>query len=217
MEHKKPTGKLGIFSATGHPDGTLSGQFQKIGFPKNKAAIEREVAEGFVRALKEAADAGGYQPFFSDLAANPENDLDFAVTTARGPARLELTETAVLDGPYENAPTSHCTYDFAKNVLQKILEKSRSYSRGEQFLLLYATHFTFTLSDSEIYCLRVWLNENAPAFNAVFYFSPFTSTQGLPFWLYPVPPNMREGVDPEIFRGKTCYTLDPGKWEVVSK
>ncbi|HEX7516476.1 MAG TPA: hypothetical protein VF345_04235 [Chthoniobacterales bacterium] len=79
MEHRKPTGKLGIFAATGHPDGTLSGQFQKIAFPKNKAAIEHEIAKAFVRVLKEAADASGYQPLFSDLVANPENDLDFSV------------------------------------------------------------------------------------------------------------------------------------------
>lgn len=217
MEHKKPTGKLGVFSTTVHADGTLSGQFQKIGFPTNKAAIEREVAQGFVRVLKEAAEASGYQPLFCDLIANPENDLDFSVTMAHGRARLELIETAVLSGPYENAATSHCIYDFAKSVLQKIRGKSHKYSRGEHFLLLYATHFTFALSDAEIYCLRVWLNESAPAFNAVFYFSPFISKQGLLFWLYPVPPNMRQGVDPETFREKTCYTLDPGKWEVASQ
>lgn len=213
---KKPTGHSGTFRVSSPGDGTFSTEFQKINFPTKKAEIEKIIASWFVESLGKKESSEGRRPTFNDLVANAERDLDFSVATERGTGLLELQEVAPLSGPYTAAPTSHTPYDRAQYVLSKIHEKSNKYgSRGatERFLLIYTTHFSFSLSDTAINSLRVWLDQAPPLFDAVFSFAPLTWGEGVTEKLYPVPADLRD-FDPETIKTNVCFNLNPSGWQL---
>lgn len=216
----KPIGRSGPFEAQVKADGTVQGSYQRIEFPSSKDEIEKLIADWFVGSLAKTAASIDDVPMFSDLKPNPENDFDFTVSTERGPAYLELQEAAPLSGPYERAPASYKPYDYAQYILTKILEKSAKYPKSgvrDIFLLVYSTHWSFVLSDTTIACLRHWLHQKPSAFRAIFAFTPLAWAEGEPRWLYPVPPELRNGFDPETVRDNICLTLDSAKFHVVQQ
>lgn len=212
---KKPTGRNGLMRIQAGQGGTVEASYHQLQLPSSKASVERLMAEWFVSAMAKASHAGSMEPMFWDVQANVENDFDFTVSTQRGAANLELQEIAPLTGPYDSAPKDYKPYDFAKHIRDKIVSKSRKYGIQRQrdlFLLTYVTHWSFHLSRTTIDCLRVWLAAEPLAFNAVFTFSPVQEGEGDIRWLYPVPPEMREGFDPESVRDNVTLNLDAAKF-----
>jgi hypothetical protein len=99
-----------------------------------------------------------------------------------------------------------------------VLEKSHRYSNdGGQpvFLLLYVTHWAFALSDKTIACLRYWLKAQPTVFRAIFTYEPLDESEGVPHWLFPVPPELIGSFEPERFRDDVCVNLNPQSWQVV--
>ena len=216
----KPVGRSGPFETKANIDGTVHGSYQRIEFPSSKNEIEMLIADWFVGSLTKAAVSTGEAPMFSDLKPNPENDFDFTVSTERGPAYLELQEVAPLNGPYEKAQAPYKPYYYAQYILMKILEKSNKYPKSgvrHIFLLVYTTHWSFMLSDATIACLRHWLHQKPTVFRAVFTFTPLAWMEGIPQWLCPVPPELREGFDPETVRDNVCLNLDSEKFHVIQQ
>jgi hypothetical protein len=217
---KKPTGRNGFMRIQAGQDGTAEGTYHQLQLPDAKADVERRIAEWFVSAMAKASQAGSMEPMFWDVQANVENDFDFTVSTPRGAANLELQEIAPLTGPYDSAPKNYKPYDFAKYILEKIRSKSMKYGpqREQQlFLLTYVTHWSFHLSPTTINCLRAWLAVEPLAFNAVFTFTPIHEGEGDVRWLYPVPPEMREGFDPESVRDNVTLNLDAAKFAPIQE
>ena len=216
----KPVGRTGYFRAQVMEDGSVQGSYQRIEFPTEKAEVESLIAGWFVDSMERASISAGDAPLFFDLKPNPENDFDFTVATSRGPAYLELQEVAPLAGPYERAPASYKPYEYAKYILSKIREKSVKYPKNgvrDLFLLIYVTHWSFVFSATTIACLRVWLQQETTVFRAIFAFTPHGSGEGDPRWLYPVPPELREGFDPESVRDNVCLNLDSAEAEVIQQ
>jgi hypothetical protein len=216
----KPTGVSGSFRVHVGIDGQVSGSFEWVPFLAIKAAVEQQMVERFIASMNKRLAQSGDWFFLSHPRGNAENDFDFTVTSPNGPAYLELMEIAPLCGPYEKAPHTYTPYEFGKVILTSILEKSGRYSRNagrDLFLLLYVTHWSFTLSNSTIACLRYWLRAQPTLFRAIFSYQPLDSDEGASRWLFPIPPEFVSDFDPEDIRENICINFDPRNARLVYK
>ena len=214
----KPTGTSGFFRAQVGADGQVVGSFEKIPFSEEKAAVEKHMVERFIASMNKHLAKMGDRFFLADPQSNSEDDFDFTVSSPNGPAYLELTEIAPLTGPYEQAPAKYKPYDFGKAILSGILEKSNRYPKNmgrDAFLLLYVTHWSFALSKTTLACLRYWLTGQPTVFRAIFTYEPLDTEEGVPHWLFPVPPELIGLFDPEQVRENVCLNLNPQKWQAV--
>lgn len=215
----KPTGTLGHFTVQNGPDGKVTGSFVTINLPKSKIEIERLTVDRFLSSMNLHLAQSGERFFLSNPVANEENDFDFTVQSTNGKAFLELMEIAPLHGPYDEAPNLLNIYDFSQVIFEGILHKSQRYPNNmtsDLFLLVYVTHWTFTLSDEVISCLRYWCARTNLVFRAVFSFQSFNDDSGTPNWIFPVPPDLLADFDPEKVQKTTVLNLDPRKFEVWS-
>jgi hypothetical protein len=218
---KKPIGQNGFFKVSVDETGTASGEFVSVAYPAQKDGQELVVATAFVQAMADGVHADGLAPLFTNLEqSTSENNFDFSVIVQDSPAYLELQEIAPLTGPYATAPAQYKPYDHAQHILAKIRAKAAKYpSDGGApiFLLVYVTHWSFALSDTVIACLRVWLQQEATPFHAIFAFTPLPEAGGIAKWLAPVPPQLIAGFDPESVRDNTVLNVNPAGFVLVSK
>jgi hypothetical protein len=156
----------------------------------------------------------------SDPHPNPEQDFDFTVTGPDGPAYLELMEIAPLEisgTTFDKAPPEYNAYELAQYIAQKILEKSSRYTNPAPrslFLLAYVTHWSFSLSETVVRLVQHVLSHSAHKFSGVFSFQPFSDDEGLVHRLWPVPPEVFRGFDPEKFKDHKVLNLDYAKFIV---
>ena len=217
---KKPVGQNGFFKVTVDGAGTASGEFVSVAYPAQKDGQELVVATAFVQAMADGVHADGLPPLFANLKPLGENHFDFSVTVQGTPAYLELQEIAPLAGPYATAPAQYKPYDHAQHILAKIRAKAAKYPNdggAPIFLLVYVTHWSFALSATVIACLRVWLQQEATPFRAIFAFTPQPEAGGIVSWLATVPPEQIAGFDPESVRDNIVLNVNPAEFELVSK
>jgi hypothetical protein len=217
---KKPIGQNGFFKVSVDETGTASGEFVSVAYPAQKDGQELVVATAFVQAMADGVHADGLAPLFTDLTPLTENHFDFSVTAQGSPAYLELQEIAPLTGPYATAPAQYKPYDHAQHILAKIRAKAAKYpddGGAPIFLLVYVTHWSFALSKTVVDCLRVWLQQEATPFRAIFAFTPQPETKGIVSQLAPVPPEQIAGFDPESVRDNTVLNVNPAEFLLVSK
>ena len=217
---KKPIGQRGFFKVSVDETGTASGEFVSAAYPAQKEAQELVVASAFVQAMADGAHADGLSLLFADLTPLTENHFDFSVTVQDSPAYLELQEIAPLTGPYTTAPAQYKPYDHAQHILANISAKAAKYpddGGAPIFLLVYVTHWSFTLSKTVIDCLRVWLQQEATPFRAIFAFTPQPEAVGIVCQLAPVPPEQIAGFNPESVRNNTVLNVNPAAFVLVSK
>ena len=216
----KPTGIDGFFRVQMDAQGTITGGFEQIPFSSEKSEVERQVVVNFIASMNKHLAKSGDSFICWNPTQNEENDFDFTVDTHRGPAYLELMEVAPLSGPYEKAPASYKSFEFASVILEGIKRKSERYPKRmgqDLFLLLYVTHWAFDISDLTAACLRYWTARTTHVFGAIFSYQPFDANQGAPGWIYPFPPELLGTFDPEQVRDSVCLTLDPREGRVVSE
>lgn len=214
----KPTGISGFFRVQVVSDGRVSGGFEQTHFSEDKALVEERIVDRFLASMNKHLASSGDRFIYADPKRNPEADFDFTVSAPNGPAYLELMEIAPLAGPYAEAPPSYKPYEFGKAILSGILEKSARYPRNMRrtlLLLTYVTHWTFALSQSTVACLRYWLRTQPTVFRAIFSYEPLDAEEGVPRWLFPVPPELLGSFDPEQIRDNVCLNLDSRKGQVV--
>lgn len=217
---KKPIGQNGFFKVSVDDAGTASGEFVSVAYPVQKDGQELVVATAFVQAIADGVHADGLAPLFTNLTPLTENHFDFSVTAQGSPAYLELQEIAPLTGPYVTAPALYKPYDHAQHILAKIRAKAAKYpddGGAPIFLLVYVTHSSFALSETVIACLRVWLQQEATPFRAIFAFTPQPETGGIAKWLAPVAPQLITGFDPESVRDNTVLNVNPAAAMWISK
>jgi hypothetical protein len=218
---KKPTGDIGPTQATVVEGGSVEVTFEKIVFPKSKDEIESLIVQDFLASVSKALATHGETFIFCNPTKNRENDFDFNVDSKHGPAFLELMEIAPLElfgGGYDKVPSKFKPYDLAQIVVTKVLKKATRYSGNiglPLFLLTYTTHWGFTPSESTVALLRYFLAQQKLPFNAVFLYSPIEKGFGDARWLFPVPPELNAGINPEQLRDNEVLNLDPAKWQVV--
>jgi hypothetical protein len=217
---KKPIGQNGFFKVSVDETGTASGEFASVAYPAQKDGQELIVATAFVQAMADGVHADGLAPLFTDLTPLTENHFDFSVTAQGSPAYLELQEIAPLTGPYATAPAQYKPYDHAHHILAKIRAKAAKYPDDGGtpiFLLVYVTHWSFTVSETVIACLRVWLQQEVTPFRAIFAFAPQPDAGGITKWLAPVPPQLIAGFNPESVRDSFVLNVNPAEFVLVSK
>jgi len=81
----KPTGVSGAYRVQVGPEGGVSGSFEQISFPPNKALVELEIVNRFFASMNKLLEATSEQFFLSNPKQNVEDDFDFVVTTPNGP------------------------------------------------------------------------------------------------------------------------------------
>ncbi len=217
---KKPIGQNGFFKVSVDETGTASGEFVSVAYPAQKDGQEFVVATAFIQAMADGVHADGLAPLFADLTPLTENHFDFSVTIQGTPAYLELQEIAPLTGPYATASAQYKPYDHAQHILAKIRAKAAKYPNdggAPIFLLVYVTHWSFVLSDTVIACLRVWLQQEATPFRAIFAFTPQQKAGGIVSWLAPVPPELIAGFNPESVRDNVVLNVNPAEFVLISK
>jgi hypothetical protein len=89
--------------------------------------------------------------------------------------------------------------------------------KNDLFLLIYKTHWAFTLCEPVFACLRYWCASTPLAFRAVFYYHSINEHEGEPRWIFPVPPELINGFNPEHVRHDIWINLDPRKWNVLGR
>ncbi|HEV2840949.1 MAG TPA: hypothetical protein VGW39_06470 [Chthoniobacterales bacterium] len=214
----KPTGTSGFFRVQVRSNGDVLGSFEKTAFPAEKSAVELQIVNRFIASMNMGRGKSEDRFFLRNPSSNKESDFDVTVSTPRGPAYLELMEIAPLAGPYGQAPSNYKPYDLAKTILFGVLEKSNRYAKdaGQPiFLLLYITHWAFTLSGTTIACLRYWLKAQPTLFRAILTYEPIDENEGEPHWLFPVPPDLIGSFDPEQYKENVCQNLNPQGWQAV--
>ena len=167
----KPQGASGAVSMG--PGGVV---FHQIDFPADKAEREDLVARLFVKAFEEwvASESEPSLKPFVDLKQNPENDIDFTVTTSAGVKLLELVEFAPLQdhGPtFSQAPASLHPREKARLAFEVIQGKSAHQGGDDRLLLVFCTEHAFWLDPTTIERLRRRLAAEPPRFDRVYYVS----------------------------------------------
>jgi hypothetical protein len=208
---EKPTGRSGFFRIYASGEATPVENSR----PTNKAEIEQAIVDMFLRSHTYFTG----EPFFlNNPRQNAENDYDFTVTSPKGDASLELIEIAPLaevKGDYEKVSAGHRAGDLAKAVGDAIFKKSNRYQpKRELFLLVYRTHWSFSLGFAAIQLLRYRLSREQHVFSAVFYLNPIDGTVGELHWLYPVPPDLLANFRPEDAENAYSLNFDYRKFQV---
>ena len=198
--------------------GPASAEWQRIPIPEGKADIEKLYAQQFVAAFNR--DLPLRSLVINDVRQNPENSLDFTLSTPDGDKWLELMEIAPFEYfgvPPDQAPNEYKPYDLAECLLKKIMTKSRKYRSagpGNLFLLLYLTDWRFVPSETLIALLQYWCCRRKDSFEAIFLYMPFTATEGRLALIEPKPTEFWKAFDPELYRHNVTTNLDPSKWKI---
>jgi hypothetical protein len=128
---------------------------------------------------------------------------------------MEIAPLDIFGTTFEKAPAMYNGYDLAQNIAQKVLEKSSRYSDPAPrplFLLTYVTHWSFSLSETVVGLVQHELARRPHKFRGVFSFQPLGDDQGLVHRLWPVPPELLLGFDPEKFKDHKVLNLDYAKF-----
>lgn len=219
----KPTGRIGPIRISTNSRGEITSSVTRIPFSEDKDEIEKYIVDRFIYSANKALEENGEQFIMSSPSKNKMDDFDFDVETTRGRAYLELMEAAPLErinGGYNNASPWCKSYEYAKELFDKIIDKSNKYPKKLDralFLLLYVTHWTFVLNKVVITYLRYFCSKNPPRFNAVFSYVPTDAEIGETRWIYPVPPILLKGFNPEKFRNHEVLNLDNEKFVLLVK
>lgn len=218
---KKPTGKNGVTRVSINSDGKSETTFIANDYPEGKDDIEEHIVKSFISSANRDLSKYSENFLLSNPRKNDLDDFDFTVDSFNGDAYLELMEAAALKGAkggYKNAPKQYRVIDFVDFIYEKLKPKSDKYPNNmkkELFLLIYTTHFSFSLTDSAVIYLRWLLRENPLVFNAIFLFNPIDNEYGEVRWLFPVPPELLDGFNPELITDNVVHSLAPDGFEVV--
>jgi hypothetical protein len=213
----KPTGSVGPVRVKPGKYSTKV-DFLPIQFPHSKAEIEKFIVKSFLSTVPPELLLAP----FVDIIPNPENDFDFIDRGVRKPSYIELMEIAPLENihsSYDKAPSSYNVYDFAENLLAKILAKSARYqvSRDTRLVLLtYITDWRFNLSEKVIYLLSYWTLTNQHAFTEIYNYKPRSASDGSGTRIFPTKIEMWINFKPDALRGYTVENLNPRELRSIS-
>lgn len=215
---KKPTGHQGYYRVTVNVDGTANSQFHREHLGDQKEGVEQAIVSKFVTAW--AAMGVNVEA----LPNRQENDLDFTIITAGGKAKLELTELVFPapkgQSPYRAGKPFGSTYGEASDqLLSTISHKAQRYTKGSMpiDLLVYATHEIFEPVEGVIRLTQYRLAKqpfSIPFENIFLLQDPPTGP--VVRCLYPVPPQVTDGLDPIAEEAKEYVRLAPDGWELVT-
>ena len=210
-KHRKPTGVDGPIRLTRFDDG-MSHEFLTFRWPATKEEIELLVINSFVR---DASPAGLIRYEITGIQRLPQSDLDFRLATSRGAKLFELMELVSLEG-YQAGTKPSNSYEMARWTRDKILEKSGRYGTrraNPMNLLLYSTHFGFSLESTELELVQYWTAVWPHVFEAIYFYRPTDAATGIGHVVFPTPIQRWIGYDAEKYREVKVLRLDPREWK----
>lgn len=190
MTSKKPLGDQGPVHGTGGPEGM---KWEKIEFSADKAERKLEFFNLWRSYMKHALgiEVTGVQ--------NEENSFDFTVTFPAGRrVFMDLMEIILPapDGgqPYAKESDWRKIGDVANHIVGQIIAKSKKYGRAPPsglHLLLYPTHYEFTLSPADMHSLIPSKIARAGqlVFERIWYVDVLDNETGIGSDLWPVAPD----------------------------
>ncbi|MCC7227811.1 MAG: hypothetical protein IT507_14100 [Burkholderiaceae bacterium] len=205
--HKKPVGTIGPIRLC-----AAGAEFHKVRFPDTKDEIEALIVQAFASEIMPDG------LMITNVDQNAENDFDFFLKTTDGNKYLELIEVAPLEnlrGSYKVAPSTYKPYDFAAYILSKVLSKSVRYRGAKKsgiVLLIYITHWSFTLSESVITLLQYWLTTQSHSFERIYCYQPIDPASGVRHLVFPTPLDHWSTFVPDAFKDKLVHNLSPLLW-----
>lgn len=211
---KKPSGIIGPVVLKATLQGLLGG-LEKIKFSSAKEDIERFIADLWAREIRRTGGS------ILDVKQNSDqNDFDLTIELPGGFVFLDLVEVIYRDSkgrPYDNDDVQVKVFDFAEQIRDTVLKKSRHYGKVNSrpiHLLLYVTHWRFWPIELVVRLAQYLLLQTPPITENVFLLMPLDSEAAVCRVLFPSE-NPLEGRDPEEFREQLYFALDPTKAEVV--
>jgi hypothetical protein len=84
--------------------------------------------------------------------------------------------------------------------------------KGRIYLLFYITHWAFILSETVVALLQYWRAHKENKFEVIFCYSPIDKENGVTHLIYPTPPELWAGFDPEQFKENVVQNLSPVNW-----
>ena len=131
---------------------------------------------------------------------------------------MEIAPLENLQGKYKNAPSSYKPYDFAEWIYNKIMRKSDKYAgmvETKIILLLYITHWTFSLDKIATELLQYWIAENKNNFELIYFYSPCTEDFGRPQLISPTSLDVfkKRNFSPKRFKDIIVHLLSPFDWK----
>lgn len=213
MPHK-PTGATGRVKVTyGTP---TSSTHEPIEFPSSKEEIEDLIARAFVRSADTL-----FKGSPEDVRQNVQDDWDFRIEADGVTRYLELMEHAPFtrERPsYSSLNGSHNAYDVAKLTHEKLVHKSARYTTTrahELWLLIYTTAWQLFPSPLTISLLQYWTCLGDHSFDRIYFYSPFTASEGHAQLVYPTPPSYwaDNRFEPETHKSHIVQNIDPRGWK----
>ena len=205
--HSKSVGETGAVRVS-NQNGIPLVTWERIAFPDNKSAQELLVAESFVRILRqiEGKDASVLQL--------KENDFDFLLREENGDIYLELQEIVIRAkrvSPYSSKEQIIQSEKFATTITSETTKKVIKYS-GKQDrstdLLIYDTHWQFSLSATVKKLVAYWLATKAHPFRRVHHLSMHDQNSGTVELLFPNA-KILAGFHPRQAAGHKYVNFDP--------
>ncbi|WP_054179530.1 hypothetical protein [Trabulsiella odontotermitis] len=180
---KKPTGISASIRITS------SGVHREVAeFPQSKNEIERLMAEAFCAGKPTLNPQIAHYGNLTNLTSQPENSLDFRITTAYGDKWLELAEFAPLalfHGRYENVPIEWDISEIRDLFLSLIKEKgNKGYGEGV-ILLIYKTHNSLYVPPPILRCVTKELADHPPPFEAIYFISAHSVEHSMTRQIWP--------------------------------
>lgn len=181
---KKPTGKNGTTRISINGKGDKDVQFLPHEYPEEKDNIEEKIVINFISSANSDLEKHGEKFILAEPTKNDLDDFDFSIIGPNGESFLELMEAAPLKGVkggYKNAPKKYRVIEIVDFIYEKVKSKSDKYPKNlgkDLFLLIYTTHFSFSLSNSAVTYLSWLFREKKLVFNAIFLFTPIDSSYG---------------------------------------
>lgn len=206
-KNKKPTGRLGGLKPKPGINGPIS-TWYPVNFPDGKEEIEELVMDKFIRA--ETRPGLG----FLSVSQNTQNHFDFTLETLSGPIYMDLMEVMYQVGPgnpYQNGGKPiHCGY-YALQIMNKIMGKSSKYGASKNVphhLLIYNTHWDFSLPPELIKLLQHKLLISEHNFEKIFYLSMTDNINPQVFQIYPTPFKDIENFNPALVENGEYVNAD---------
>lgn len=212
---KKPVGNAGFNSVKTDENGAATMHYVPDSLGGTKDEIERTVVGRFVQAMTVSTGA----PI--KWRQNPENDLDFTLSTPVGDVDLELTELVIIDQPGPPfAPKNKLRTigDVATALVDRVRDKDAHYQRSKtpKHLLVYVTHFSFSPPDPAIALAQYALQIEPPTVLENVFYLDQPPTGPVIRCLFPVPTEVLERFEPDLWRDREYVHFDPTLAELKS-
>ncbi len=217
-QQKKQQRKSGKIGHLHFSDG--NSKFQQVNFPDTKDECELFLANTF---LNKARELNTFETENLSLLQNEQDEFDFILNIDGIQKSLELKELHLpgFKGNFEIMPEGYNCYTYAKYIFDKIIMKNsiRYGNIKGLYLLMYTTHYKFTLNNTVLNLLQYWTLIENNNFERIFYYRPTKMSELYRIKPYPATLNSKEHFitefNPELYKENVCINFDSNDMTII--